>query len=136
MSSTEESKTVATSFYEAYSGDDLRAAFDTCIAQDLVNHTMGGAMDRELWMRSDIGGKAAMPDRTMTILGQAADGERVFSHWVLEGTHTGGDFMGRPPSGRTIRLEAVAVDVVRGGQIVEHNAVGDFTALMAQVAGE
>jgi predicted ester cyclase len=136
MSSTEESKTVATSFYEAYSGDDLRAAFDTYIAQDLVNHTMGGAMDRELWMQSDIAGKAAMPDQTMTILGQAADGEKVFTHWVLEGTHTGGDFMGQPASGRTIRLEAVAVDVVRGGQIVEHNAVGDFTALMAQVAGE
>jgi predicted ester cyclase len=136
MSSTEESKTVATSFYEAYSGDDLRAAFDTYIAQDLVNHTMGGAMDRELWMQSDIAGKAAMPDQTMTILGQAADGDKVFTHWVLEGTHTGGDFMGRPASGRTIRLEAVAVDVVRGGQIVEHNAVGDFTALMAQVAGE
>ncbi len=136
MSSTEESKTVATSFYEAYSGDDLRAAFDTYIAQDLVNHTMGGAMDRELWMQSDIAGKAAMPDQTMTILGQAADGEKVFTHWILEGTHTGGDFMGRPASGRTIRLEAVAVDVVRGGQIVEHNAVGDFTALMSQVAGE
>jgi predicted ester cyclase len=134
MSSTEESKTVATSFYEAYSGDDLRAAFDTYIAQDLVNHTMGGAMDRELWMQSDIGGKAAMPDQTMTILGQAADGEKVFTHWVLEGTHTGGDFMGRPASGRTIRLEAVAVDVVRGGQIVEHNAVGDFTAFMQQLA--
>jgi len=136
MSSTEESKTVATSFYEAYSGNDLRAAFDTYIAQDLVNHTMGGAMDRELWMQSDIGGKAAMPDQTMTILGQAADGDEVFTHWVLQGTHTGGDFMGRPASGRTIRLEAVAVDVVRGGQIVEHNAVGDFTALMSQVAGE
>ena len=136
MSSTEESKTVATSFYEAYSGNDLRAAFDTYIAQDLVNHTMGGAMDRELWMQSDIGGKAAMPDQKMTILGQAADGDKVFTHWVLQGTHTGGDFMGQPASGRTIRLEAVAVDVVRGGQIVEHNAVGDFTQLMSQVAGE
>ena len=136
MSSTEESKTVATSFYEAYSGDDLRAAFDTYTAQDLVNHTMGGAMDRELWMQSDIAGQTAMPDQTMTILGQAADGDKVFTHWVLQGTHAGGDFMGQPASGRTIRLEAVAVDVVRGGQIVEHNAVGDFTALMSQVAGE
>jgi predicted ester cyclase len=136
MSSTEESRTVATSFYEACSGNDLRAAFDTYITQDLVDHTMGGAMDRELWMQSDIGGKAAMPDQTMTILGQAADGDEVFTHWVLEGTHTGGDFMGRPASVRTIRLEAVAVDVVRGGRIVEHNAVGDFTALMSQVAGE
>ena len=136
MSSTEESKTVARSFYESYNGGDLQGAFDTFIAQDLVNHTNGGAMDRALWMQSDIAAKAAMPDQTMTILGQAAAGDKAFTHWVLHGTHTGGDFFGIPASGRATRLEAVAVDVVRDGQIVEHNAVGDFSAFMAQLAGE
>jgi steroid delta-isomerase-like uncharacterized protein len=136
MSSTEESKTVARSFYESYNGGDLQGAFDSLIAQDLVNHTNGGAMDRALWMQSDIAAKAAMPDQTMTILGQAADGDTVFTHWVLEGTHTAGDFFGMPASGRATRLEAVAVDVVRDGQIVEHNAVGDFTGFMAQLTGQ
>ena len=136
MSSTEESKTVARSFYESYNGGDLQGAFDTFIAQDLVNHTNGGAMDRALWMQSDIAAKAAMPDQTMTILGQAADGDKVFTHWVLEGTHTAGDFFGLPASGRATRLEAVAVDVVRNGQIAEHNAVGDFTGFMAQLTGQ
>jgi len=136
LSTPEENKTVARNFYDAYNGDDLQGAFDTYIAQDLVNHTMGGAMSREVWMQSDVAGKAAMPDQTMTFLGQAADGDKVFTHWILEGTHTGGDFMGQPASGKTIRLEAVAVDVIRDGQIVEHNAVGDFTALVSQLAGE
>ncbi len=136
MSSTEESKAVARSFYESYNGGDLQGAFDTLIAQDLVNHTNGGAMDRALWMQSDIAAKAAMPDQTMTILGQAADGDTVFTHWVLQGTHTDGDFFGIPASGRVTRLEAVAVDIVRDGQIVEHNAVGDFTAFMAQLSGQ
>ena len=136
MSSTEESKAVARRFYESYNGGDLQGAFDTLIAQDLVNHTNGGVMDRALWMQSDIAAKAAMPDQTMTILGQAADGDTVFTHWVLEGTHTAGDFFGLPASGRATRLEAVAVDVVRNGQIVEHNAVGDFTGFMAQLTGQ
>lgn len=137
MSSTsEESKTVARSFYEAYNGGDLQGAFDTYIAQDLVNHTNGGAMNRELWMQSDIAAKSAMPDQTMTILAQAADGDKVFTHWILQGTHTGGDFLGMPASGKTTRLEAVAVDVIRDGQIAEHNAVGDFSAFMAQLASE
>jgi len=136
MSNTEESKTVARNFYESYNGGDLQGAFDTLIAQDLVNHTNGGAMDRALWMQSDIAAKAAMPDQTMTILGQAADGDTVFTHWVLEGTHTAGEFFGLPASGRATRLEAVAVDVVRDGQIVEHNAVGDFTGFMAQLTGQ
>ena len=136
MSTTDESKTVARSFYEAYNGGDLQAAFDTYISKSLINHTNGGAMNREVWMQSDIAAKAAMPDQTMTILGQAADGDTVYTHWILKGTHTGGDFFGLPASGRATRLEAVAVDVVREGQIVEHNAVGDFSALMAQLAGE
>ena len=136
MSTTEENMTVARSFYEAYNGGDLQGAFDAYISQDLINHTNGGAMNREVWMQSDLAARAAMPNQTMRILGQAADGEKVYTHWVLEGTHTDGEFLGVPASGRATRLEAVAVDVVRNGQIVEHNAVGDFSALMAQIAGE
>ena len=93
-------------------------------------------MNREVWMQSDLAAKVAMPDQTMTIFGQAADGDTVYTHWVLEGTHTGGEFFGIPASGNATRLECVAVDVIRDGQIVEHNAVGDFTALMAQLAGQ
>ena len=136
MSTTEESTTVARSFYEAYNGGDLQGAFDTYISQNLINHTNGGAMNREVWMQSDIAAKAAMPDQTMTILDQAADGDKVFTHWILQGTHTGGDFFGIPASGRATRLEAVAVDVIRDGQIVEHNAVGDFSAFMTQLTGQ
>ena len=136
MSTTDENKTVARTFYDAYNGADLQGAFDTYISQDLINHTNGGAMNRELWMQSDIAAKAAMPDQTMTILGQAADGDTVYTHWVLQGTHTDGDFFGLPASGRATRLEAVAVDVVRNGQIVEHNAVGDFTGFMSQLTGQ
>jgi len=136
MSTTDDIKTVARSFYEAYNGGDLQGAFDTYISQDLVNHTNGGAMNRELWVQSDLAAKIAMPDQTMTILSQGTDGDTVLTHWVLEGTHTNGDFFGIPASGRKTRLEAVAVDVVRDGQIVEHNAVGDFTGFMAQLAGQ
>ncbi len=135
MSTTDENTTVARNFYEAYNGGDLQGAFDTYISQDL-NHTNGGAMNREAWMQLDLAAKIAMPDQTMTILSQGSDGDTVLTHWVLEGTHTDGDFVGIPASGRKTRLEAVAVDVVRDGQIVEHNAVGDFSALMAQLAGE
>jgi predicted ester cyclase len=136
MSSTEENKAIARSFYEAYNGGDLQNAFDTYIAQDLVNHTNGGAMDRTTWNQSDIAAKAAMPDQTMTIFAQAADGDTVFTHWVLQGKHTGSEFFGIPATGTATRLECVAVDVIRNGQIVEHNAVGDFGAFMAQLTGQ
>ena len=138
MSSTDENKAVARSFYEAYNGDadTLQKAFDTYIAQDLVNHTNGGAMDRAAWVGADIAAKGAMPTQSMTIFGQAADGDTVYTHWALEGKHTGGDFFGMPASGNATRLECVAVDVIRNGQIVEHNAVGDFGAFMQQLTGQ
>ena len=93
-------------------------------------------MGREMWMQSDLQAAVAQPDQTMTILGQAADGDTVYTHWVLAGTHTDGELMGHPATGKATRLEAVTVDVVRDGQIVEHNAVGDFTAFMMGLAGE
>ncbi len=136
MTNTDDNKDVARTFYETYNGGDLQAAFDTYIAQDLINHTNGGAMNREVWMQSDLAAKVAMPDQTMTILGQAADGDTVYTHWVLQGTHTDGEFFGIPATGNATRLEAVAVDVVRDGQIVEHNAVGDFSAFMSQLTGQ
>ncbi len=138
MSTADENKTVARTFYEAYNGDAdaLQNAFDTYIAQDLVNHTNGGAMDRTAWMQADIAAKAAMPDQTMTFFGQAADGDTVYTHWALEGKHTGGEFFGMPATGNATRLECVAVDVIRNGQIVEHNAVGDFGSFMAQLTGQ
>ena len=77
-----------------------------------------------------------MPDQTMTILAQAAAGDKVFTHWVLQGTHTGGEFFGIAATGNATRLEAVTVDVVRDGQIVEHNAVADFGAYMAQLTAK
>ena len=136
MNASDDNTTVARTFYDAYNGGDLQGAFDTYISKDLVNHTNGGAMDRDAWMQSDLAAKKAMPDQTMTILSQGTDGDTVLTHWVLEGTHTDGDFFGIPASGRTTRLEAVAVDVLREGQIVEHNAVGDFTAFMSQLTGQ
>ena len=93
-------------------------------------------MDPPLWMQSDVTTKSAMPEQTMTVLVQAADGEKAFAYRVTECTHTLCDFFGLPASGRATRLEAVAVDVVRDGQIVEHNAVGDFTGFMAQLTGQ
>ncbi|PZE94803.1 ester cyclase [Curtobacterium sp. MCBD17_008] len=136
MSTTDDNKTIARAFYDAYNTSDLQAAFDTYISQDLVNHTNGGAMDRDMWMGSDLAAKTAVPDQTMTILGQSADGDTVYTHWVLEGTFSNDDLFGIPANGNATRLEAVAVDVIRDGQIVEHNAIGDFTAFMSQLTAQ
>jgi predicted ester cyclase len=105
------------------------------LIEDILNPTRPAGAYDDLLAEVLSAAREAMPDQTMTILAQAAEGDTVFTHWVLAGTHTGGDFLGQPATGAATRLEAVTVDVVRDGQIVEHNAVGGFSAFMAGFAG-
>ncbi len=127
----ENSKAVARAFYEGYNTHDLKTVFGTYLSTELVNHALGGAMGVELWLQYDAATIAAMPDLKMTVLEQAAEGTKVFTRWVLEGTHTA-PFFDKPATGNTARLEAVTIDVVRDGKIVEHNAIGDFAQFMQQ----
>jgi len=132
MSTTEDdSKTVARDFYEGYNTHDLRTVFARYIADGMVNHAMGGAVGADTWLQYDEAAVVAMPDLTMTVFEQAADGDKVFTHWALEGTHTA-DFLGKPPTGNRARLEAVTIDIIQDGKIVEHNLIGDSTQFMAQ----
>ena len=127
----EDSKAVARAFYEGYNTHDLKKLFDTYLSNELVNHALGGALGVEAWLQYDEAAIAAMPDLKMTVLEQAAEGNKVFTRWVYEGTHTA-SFFDKPATGNTARLEAVTIDVVRDGKIVEHNAIGDFSQFMQQ----
>jgi len=123
------SKQVARSFYEGYSTHELSAVFDKYISKELVNHAMDGALSRENWLDYDTAMLAAMPDLKATVLEQVAEENKVVTHWVFEGTHTA-DFMGKPATGNSVRLEAITIDVIKDGQIAEHNIVGDISQFM------
>ena len=125
----ENSKQVAFNFYEGYSTDNLSTVFDKYISKDLVNHAMGGALSRQGWLDYDTAMLAAVPDLKATVLKQVAEENKVATHWVFEGTHTA-DFMGKPATGNGVRLEAVTIDVIKDGQIVEHDIVGDISQFM------
>jgi steroid delta-isomerase-like uncharacterized protein len=134
MTTADTSKAVARALYEGYNTHDLQRVFEQYVAKDLKNHAFGGKVDREQWLQMDIASIAAIPDLKMTVLEQAAEGNTVFTRWIYEGTHTGAAFMGMPATGNAIRLEAVTIDVVRDGKVVEHNAIGDMTGFMQQFA--
>jgi len=130
MSTTaDNSKQIARNFYEGYNSHDLSTVFNKYISNDLVNHAMGGALSRQSWLDYDTAMLAAVPDLKATILEQVAEGNKVVTHWVFDGTHTA-DFMGKPATGNKARLEAITIDVIKEGQIVEHNIVGDVSQFM------
>jgi len=127
----ENSKQVARNLYEGYNSHDLQNVFDQYVSQDLVNHAMGGALSRQNWLDYDMAVLAAVPDLKATVLDQVAEENKVFSHWVFEGTHTESLF-DKPATGNSVRLEAITIDIIKDGKVAEHNIVGDITQFMQQ----
>ena len=70
---------------------------------------------------------SSIPDFHATIEDLIAEGDKVAARMIFGGTHTGGEFMGIPPSGRPFAFSATAIFRIEGGKIVEH--WGDEDAL-------
>ncbi len=74
----------------------------------------------------------AFPDLRVTVEDAIADHDRVVSRWRLEGTHVG-PLMGIAASGRLIRIEAIRIDRIEDGKIVESWMQWDTLGLLEQI---
>jgi len=63
------------------------------------------------------------------LLDQVAEKNKVLTCWVFEGTHTAPLF-DKLASGNPIRLEAVTIDRIEEGKVVEHNMVADVSTFI------
>ena len=124
-------KTIASNFYNSYANNNMDKSFDDYIASDVVNHTMGGGFDREKWKAYEKNYLAALSGFRVTVLEQVAEGDKVATHFIMEGKHTG-EFSGMPATANETRLEVISLDVIKNDKIVEHNSIGDFTGFMQQ----
>ena len=126
-------KATARNFYESYANNNMDKSFDDYIASNVLNHTMGGGFDRDKWKAYEKAYLAAVSDFKVTVLEQVAEGDKVATHFIMEGKHTG-NFNGMPATGNATRLDVISIDVIKNGKIVEHNSIGDFTSFMQQFA--
>ena len=131
MSPFSELKAIASCFYESYNRKDLEKSFENFIASDLINHTMGGSLCREMWLDFDKAFLAACPDLVLNIKQQFVEGNKVATYWSCTGTHKA-EFYGMPPSGNSINLTAISIDDIENGKIKEHLTIADFTRFMQQ----
>jgi predicted ester cyclase len=60
------------------------------------------------------------------------EADRVECRVTVRGTHDG-DFMGRPPTGRTFVVSSLGIFRVKGSHIVEHWGVFDQMAMLGQL---
>jgi predicted ester cyclase len=68
----------------------------------------------------------------LTIQDLVADGDTVWVRMIGQGTH-GGEFMGRPPTGKEVAVAVIDICRFEDGKMVEHWGVPDRFHLMVQL---
>ena len=109
-------------------------AIDELVAEDFVEHVPfpGQGPGREGLRQVLATFLSAFPDIWWTLEEQIAEGEKVVSRFTMTGTHRG-DFLGIPPTGKSVNIWGVVIDVVRNGKFAESRIIMDTLGLMQQL---
>lgn len=106
-------------FEELFNTGDLSIA-DEIVADNYVNHNNipGEPPGRDGLKAFVTLLRTSFPDIHFTVDDQIAEGGKVVTRLHFTGTHQG-EFMGVPPTGKTINVTAINIQRVSGGQIQE-----------------
>jgi steroid delta-isomerase-like uncharacterized protein len=76
--------------------------------------------------------RAGFPDIQWTLEEQISEGERVAARFTMRGTHRG-QFMGVPPTEKTISVQALNIYHLTNGQIIKEYGSPDMLGLLTQI---
>ena len=111
------------------------ALIDEIVSDDFVIHSLNpnkeihgpdGARDFAIALRT------AFPDIKFVIKDQFAQGDKVVTHLIAEGTHHG-NFQGIPPTGKTFKVSSIDIDYIKNGKISECWSNLDELGLLQQL---
>ena len=74
----------------------------------------------------------AIPALRLDIEDVVAEGEKVLVRLTIHGTH-GGELLGIPPTGRTLKIAVLDLVHIRGGRLAEHWALLDNLGMLRQL---
>jgi steroid delta-isomerase-like uncharacterized protein len=119
---------------EVINAQDLGVALAELVAEDFVeqNPLPGQGPGRSGLGDVLAGMFAAFPDLRWTPQEMIAEGDRVMSFSIWTGTHRGA-FMGIPPTGRQVNVEAWTLDRFDGGRMVQSRIIMDVAGPLAQL---
>lgn len=131
---TDANVTIVCAGFDHFNSDDL----DGCLAltaPDLVMHLAEAPepiRGREVWREGATMIKRAFPDLRAEIEDIVAAGDRVAVRLRFRGTHTG-EYLGFPPTGRTIEYVSHEFYRVADGVIAEEWICSDTATLFRQI---
>ena len=111
------------------------ACIDEIVSSDFVIHSLNpnkeihgpeGARNFAIALRT------AFPDIKFIIKDQFAEGNKVVTHLIAEGTHDG-DFQGIPPTGKSFKVSAIDIDYIKNGKVSECWSNLDELSLLQQL---
>jgi len=133
MNSEENKKFMGYFIEEVINNKNLNAA-DVLVAEDFKEHIPfpGQEPGREglkFVLNSMFTG---FPDMNWTVHEQIAEGDKIVTRFTWTGTHKG-DFMGIPPTNKTVEVWGVVIDVVRNNLFAESRIIMDSIGLLQQL---
>jgi steroid delta-isomerase-like uncharacterized protein len=130
----EQNKQLVRRFVDEYQTAGSESAFEELLDPNIVNHSRPpGSPDGAEGVRQIFDMfRTAFPDFRATVLDQVAEGDKVVTRKIFNGTHQG-DFMGIPATGREIEIVVIDIVRLRDGRIAEHWGLFDQVGLMAQL---
>jgi len=111
------------------------AVMDELYATDFVMH--GSTESEDIHGLKDVKQSMseyfnAFPDIHYTLDDIVVEGDKAAARCTVTGTHKG-EFMGIPPTNKKVKVQAIAIDRVVGGKIVEEWGMSDTLGLMQQL---
>ena len=109
-------------------------ALDTLVAEDFVEHIPfpGQGPGREGLRYAIANFLSGFPDMRWKVEEQIAEGEKVVTRFTMSGTHLG-EFIGIAPTGKSVQVWGIVIDVVREGKFAESRIIMDMMSLMQQL---
>ena len=132
--SAEDNKALIRRFVdEVQSAGNIDPVDEIC-SPGFVNHSAppGIPADREGIKIVTAMFRRAFPDSYFTVEDMMAEGDKVATRKTFRGTHEG-EFMGIPPSGRSVSMGLMDIVRISDGRVVEHWSMGDTLGMMQQL---
>ena len=119
--SAQDNKALVRRFVDEFQSASNISLIDEVCSPEFVNHSAppGIPADCEGIKIVTAMFRGAFPDSYFTVEDMIAEGDKVATRKTFHGTHEG-EFMGIPPSGRSVSMGLIDVVRIDDGRVVEH----------------
>lgn len=117
--STQTNRAITRRYFEDLWNRRNLAAADEIVSADVVGYVAGMTIQGRDTLKQRVGVLYRMySDPQFTVEDQIAEDDRALVRWTLRGVHSG-EFMGAPPTGKTVTVSGMNLFRLAEGRIVE-----------------